>query len=845
MNESNKKRIFRTTNTLALILSVSVAVLLPLGYFVLSYQYQSAVLETEAEAGAYFVSQLINANPEFWRYSQHRLEETLSHHLSKKYGESRQIVDLDDKVIASITVPLQLPVMVRSHDLFDSGAAVARIEVISSIKPLLNSTVMFGAIGIFLGSVGFVCFRIFPLRALSDTLKLLYESEEKFRAITTTAVDGIIVMDSKGMITYWNPAAERLFGHSKQEALGQELHMFLAPQKYYGTYKHGFDNFVKAGQGAVIGKTIELTALKKGGIEFPIEVSTSAIMIKDEWHAVGLIHDITDRKSAEKDLAEMYVAKRDEAEISTSLLQFVEALSANLEEKDLIRNMLDLAPGYLKFNRISLFIQDDEAESFAFAGAYGLSHAEKELAAAKAIRPGDFPAVDILMKGECVIIDKAVECDLVSADIIESFNMNSALLVPISFRGKTSGIICGIYTSGQPIEQKDRALLKGLADGLGIALQNSRLYKESNDRLAELTNKVETIKAMGQLDREILSTIDRSEILKSAAVLTSRLIPCDRVAVLLRNGSTYSVVTEWGAGRFMEVKYDISRSHFNIIESRQASLSIPDLSKDNVDCTYHKDQRSIGIKSSFVVPLINKGEVMGTLDIGSLEYGKLTSSHLSTAEKIAAQITVALENARLYEDLEHLLVNTITSLAHTIDAKSPWTKGHSERVTGFAVEIAKEMGLKEKDINHIKLCGILHDIGKIGTYDVVLDKPGKLTDEEFALVKKHPEKGAEILAPIKQLKDIVPGILYHHERYDGKGYPFGIKGDDIPLCASILSVADSFDSMTADRPYRKSPGIEYAIAELKRCSGSQFNPRIVEVFLSVLKKLHKPVEAQV
>lgn len=197
---------------------------------------------------------------------------------------------------------------------------------------------------------------------------------------------------------------------------------------------------------------------------------------------------------------------------------------------------------------------------------------------------------------------------------------------------------------------------------------------------------------------------------------------------------------------------------------------------------------------------------------------------------------MALENARLYEDLQQLLINTITSLASAIDAKSPWTKGHSERVTKFAVEIAREIGLRDKDLEYIKLCSLLHDIGKIGIYDDVLDKADKLTDEEFELVKKHTEKGAEILKPIKQLQDVILGVLHHHERYDGKGYPEGLRGEDIPLCARILSVADSFDSMTADRPYRPSPGKEFAISEIKRCSGTQYDPKVVEAFLKILSR---------
>ena len=189
-----------------------------------------------------------------------------------------------------------------------------------------------------------------------------------------------------------------------------------------------------------------------------------------------------------------------------------------------------------------------------------------------------------------------------------------------------------------------------------------------------------------------------------------------------------------------------------------------------------------------------------------------------------------------FRELKSIYNGIVFSLVYAIDAKSPWTKGHSERVTNYALSIAKELGLKEKDIENLHVAALLHDIGKIGTYDVILDKPGKLTDEEFDLVKLHPAKGEEILKPISQLQNILPIIRSHHERIDGKGYPDGLKGDKIHPLARIICVADSFDSMTSERPYRPSPGIEYAISEIKRCSGTQFDTQAAEAFLRVLSK---------
>jgi HD-GYP domain-containing protein (c-di-GMP phosphodiesterase class II) len=159
----------------------------------------------------------------------------------------------------------------------------------------------------------------------------------------------------------------------------------------------------------------------------------------------------------------------------------------------------------------------------------------------------------------------------------------------------------------------------------------------------------------------------------------------------------------------------------------------------------------------------------------------------------------------------------------------------------IAAAIAKEMGLDEAMIERVRLGGLLHDIGKIGIIEELLDKPEMLSEDEFPPMRLHPEKGVAILAPINQLRVVLPGILHHHERYDGAGYPKGLKGEDIPLEARIITVADSFDAMVADRPYRKGLSATEALAELRNCSGSQFDPKVVECFCgNVEKKLpHK------
>ena len=191
-------------------------------------------------------------------------------------------------------------------------------------------------------------------------------------------------------------------------------------------------------------------------------------------------------------------------------------------------------------------------------------------------------------------------------------------------------------------------------------------------------------------------------------------------------------------------------------------------------------------------------------------------------------------------ELRILFNGLILALANAIDAKSKWTNGHSERVAGYALSIAEEMHLDEKDRGTLKIAAILHDIGKIGTYDIILDKTAPLTEEELALIRMHPDKGADIIKHIEQLQDVIPVVRHHHERFDGNGYPDGLKGDGIPLLARILCVADFFDAMTEERPYKSSLKKEDALLEIKRCSGTQFDPQIVEVFLELTGNTSMP-----
>lgn len=241
-------------------------------------------------------------------------------------------------------------------------------------------------------------------------------------------------------------------------------------------------------------------------------------------------------------------------------------------------------------------------------------------------------------------------------------------------------------------------------------------------------------------------------------------------------------------------------------------------------------------RSLLLYPLKRQGELLGLLGVGSRDAEAFTEEHRRVLSTLASSVSVALSNAEAYRELRELNIQTIAALINAVEARDPHTRGHSERVGRYAAAIARKMGLPEPQVEACQVGGLLHDIGKIGISDAILYKPGQLTDDEHESMKEHPAIGARIVSGIEQLAHVVPIIYAHQERYDGSGYPQGLAGEAIPLEARIVAVADAFEAMTAERPYKPAMPAEDALRVLLVGAGTRWDPHVVDALVRVVRE---------
>ncbi|MGM0598460.1 MAG: HD domain-containing phosphohydrolase [Candidatus Rifleibacteriota bacterium] len=355
--------------------------------------------------------------------------------------------------------------------------------------------------------------------------------------------------------------------------------------------------------------------------------------------------------------------------------------------------------------------------------------------------------------------------------------------------------------------------------------------------------QMEEMAALLEVGRVVSSTLDLKELLTKIMKTATKVMRCETSTVYLIDEQTNELYFHLVQGdpdvgaKLQEIRLPMGTGLAGWCAQNDKTVMVPDTDKDPRFFKGADKKSGFVTRSMICVPMRLKDKVIGVLQVlnrtGDIPFNE---HDVEMLENVANQAVSAIENARLYENIQKVYLSTIEVLATAIDAKDPYTQGHSRRVTQYSVSIAEELNLPQKEIENVRYAGLLHDVGKIGIKDSIIRKPGRLTDEEYAIIKKHPAIGAKILRPVDFLADKIPGVLHHHEYYDGRGYPDHLTAENIPLHGRIICVADAFDAMTTNRPYRKGLTVKTAIGELKKFSGKQFDPVCVEAFLRAFDK---------
>jgi HD-GYP domain-containing protein (c-di-GMP phosphodiesterase class II) len=417
--------------------------------------------------------------------------------------------------------------------------------------------------------------------------------------------------------------------------------------------------------------------------------------------------------------------------------------------------------------------------------------------------------------------------------------MKACACVPLKTTVATIGLLHLAYRSKRVATDSDVRLLTSITEMAGNALYRAILHEQTEQRLQRLT-------ALHKIDTAISASLDLRLTLNILLEQITTQLRVDAADILLLNRRTQTL--EYANGRGFRAK-TIERSRLRLGEgyAGQAALErqiiyIPDLRRRQTNLLRSPQFGAEGFISTYCVPLIAKGQVKGVLEIFHRTPLESDAEWLNFLESLAAQVAIAIDNAELFEGLQRSNVElavaydtTIEGWSRALDLRDKETEGHTQRVTEMTIRLAKAMSISEEEIVHLRRGALLHDMGKMGVPDRILLKPGALTDDEWAIMRQHPQFAYDMLLPIAYVRPALDIPYCHHEKWDGTGYPRGLKGEEIPLAARIFAVADVWDALRSDRPYRKGWTEERVQAHIREQSGQHFDPKVVEAFFRCIR----------
>lgn len=492
--------------------------------------------------------------------------------------------------------------------------------------------------------------------------------------------------------------------------------------------------------------------------------------------------------------------------------------------------VLDWTTKIFELSTCAILTYDEHSNTLAIARARGY---RPEVVASFRARPGVGVTGRAFQTRQTIVVNDVQSTPWYIEGVTGA---NREIAAPLIAGDEVIGVLDAETRRNRPFSKTEVQLFELFAGHVAVALHNVRLMEEARATVEKLRRKANDLSAIAEIGQRIATQTEPDSLIDTAMALAKRSLFFRTCALLLLDGDDLVVRAAYGHDRnILGMRLRRGRGiTWRCLESGH-SILVQDVTRDPDYIPGLHNGRC-----EMAAPILGPGGPIGVLDAESPKTSAFDLDSLRVFETFANQIAVALENARLHATTRKTFWQTLKALAQVIEARDSYTRGHSERVALYARALGLEIGLSREQLVVLEQASLLHDIGKVGVRDAVLLKSGQLDPEERKAIERHPVIGDDILQPVAFLREALEVVRHHHERWDGKGYPSGLAGEEIPLVARIVAIADAFDAMTSFRPYREPMPRDEAIAEIRRKSGTQFDPKLVEAFLRVVDNLLPP-----
>ncbi|MDD2695777.1 MAG: GAF domain-containing protein, partial [Anaerolineales bacterium] len=665
-------------------------------------------------------------------------------------------------------------------------------------------------------------------RVLSENS--LHESNERFRQLVRklNAVVWSASLDGSKLMDY-NQSFERIYGSSVQEfESNPDLWLELVHPEDRKIAEESTEKLFKDGE-----TSAEYRIIRPDGSVRWILDQTSLLLDKEgkPIQMGGIATDITEQKHV---IAEI----RQQTSFAEALATSASIINSNLDLDSMLNAICKETAQALSAPSVVLRLYDQESQTLQIAADYGLPAEFRKRMAPIHLDPNQ-SELSLGPDSPVIIPDIQSVPDHPDADLNRSMDLRTVVVTKILAKGKLIGSLTVISLGKERLFSDDEInLLKRLSDQAAQAITNVRY-------LEDIEHQLNKIKSLHLIDSVIANSTDIRLTLKVIIEEVIRQLGVDAVSVLLYNPDSKSL--EYANGQGFRTSQNQKRVEQpgegllgSAVQGRQM-IHIPNLADIGDEFSLNPLFDDEGFVAYYGMPLIAKGQVIGVMEIFHRASLNPNNEWLNFLETLAGQTAIAIDSAQSFENLqrsnEKLVVAydaTIEGWSRAMDLRDHETEGHSRRVAQLTLQLAQEMGISDEEMVHMRRGALLHDIGKLGVPDSILLKPSKLTEAEWKVMRQHPQFAYDMLSSIEYLRPAVDIPYYHHEKWDGSGYPQGLAGEQIPLAARIFAVVDVWDALTSDRPYRPAFSKEKALEYMREQPGRHFDADILRKFLELL-----------